>query len=142
MLPLLHAFEDQIEVPREMHELNALRIRNRCGAVRLLQRRACDHAVFSPGERCLDMRADCGEPRRTIGIVEWKAGTHLRNVRWWMKIVRVAKTPAELFCQFGANGRLAATRDAHEQHDDRFAQLPCPAGDGVATFVEVYKVEH
>src|SRR5258706_15649876 len=59
-----------------------------------------------------------------------------------MKIVGVAKAPAEHRREFFADGRLAATGDTHQQHDHGIIELPSLRTYRVTAFIEIEVIEH
>src|SRR5262245_49704335 len=85
-------------------------------AIAALERGAGDHTARAEPAAAVDPRRYLLEPRPLIAGIERMDGPSLRG-RWRMELVAFLQRPAESLGEGCCDGRLPASRDAHDNED-------------------------
>ena len=107
---------DQRLVTLEIDQTDVCTITDQNIAVAALQRGARDDAMSARTTRLVDPGGDRIQPGPTILIGERNTAVHLVDVGGRMKPIGVLELPSQMQCEERADGRLPASRNAHDDH--------------------------
>ena len=117
--PPLHAGSNEGLCASEIDEAHLGAASAQAVAINALQGRARDDRRDARAALLVDEAADRREPGPAVLVGQRCSAPHLLDIGRWMKTVGVAERPSEYPREALARGRLAATRNPHQQQDRR-----------------------